>query len=74
LGLVGLDAECEEDGVKKSDECSRKMAGLMKLAERYGVKVKESSVGSVGVVGGVRRPEAKSTDNGKDDSSGPTIN
>jgi hypothetical protein len=62
------------NGVKKSDECSRRMAGLMKLAERYGVKVKESSVGSIGFVGGVRRPEAKSTDNGKDDSSGPTIN
>ena len=74
MGLVGLDAACEEDGVKRSDECSRRMAGLMKLAERYGVKVKESSVGSIGFVGGVRRPEAKSTDNGKDDSSGPTIN
>ena len=38
------------------------------------VKVKESSVGSIGFVGGVKRPEAKSTDNGKDDSSGPTVN
>jgi hypothetical protein len=46
----------------------------MKVAEWYGVKVKESSVGSIGFVGGVRRPEAKSMDNGKDDSSGPTIN
>jgi hypothetical protein len=60
--------------MKKSDEGSRKIAELMKVAERYGVKVKESSVGSIGFVGGVRRPEAKSTDNGKDDSSGPTIN
>jgi hypothetical protein len=59
LGLIGLDAEREEDGMKKSDECSRKIAGL---AERYGVKVKESSVGSIGFVGGVRRPEAKAVD------------
>jgi len=44
------------------------------VAERYGVKVKESSVASIGFVGGVKRPEAKSTDNGKDDSSGPTVN
>jgi hypothetical protein len=72
--LVGPDAESEEDGMKKSDECSRKIAELMKLAERYGVKVKESSVGSIGFVGGVRRPEAKSLDNGKDDSSGPIVN
>jgi hypothetical protein len=62
IGLVGLDAEFEEDGMKMSDECSRKIAGLMELAERYGVKVKESSVGSIGFVGGVRRPEAKPVD------------
>jgi hypothetical protein len=49
--------------MKKSDECSRKIAGLMKLAARYGVKVKESSVGSIGFVGGVRRPEATAGDN-----------
>jgi hypothetical protein len=60
--------------MKKSDECSRKIAELMKLAERYGVKVKESPVVNIGFVGGVRRPEAKSTDNGKDDSSGQTVN
>jgi hypothetical protein len=60
--------------MKKSDEFSRIIAGLMKLAERYGVKVKESPVVSIGFVGGVRRPEAKSMDNGKDDSSGPTVN
>ncbi len=59
---------------KKSDECSRKIAGLMKLAERSGVKVKESAVGSIGFVGGVRRPEGKSVDNSRDDSSGPTVN
>ena len=51
-----------EDDMKKSDECSRKIAGLMELAERYGVKMKESSVGSIGFVGGVRRPKAKSLD------------
>jgi hypothetical protein len=61
LGLVGLDAE-REDGMKKSDECSRKIADLMDLAERYGVKVKESSVGSIGFVGGIRCPEAKSVE------------
>ena len=60
--------------MKKKDECSRKIAGLMKLAERYGVKVKESPAVSIGFVGGVRRPEAKSMDNGKDDRSGPTVN
>jgi hypothetical protein len=49
--------------MKKSDECSRKIAELMKLAERYGVKAKESSLGSIGFVGGVRRPEPKSADN-----------
>jgi hypothetical protein len=48
--------------MKKSDEFSRKIAELMKLAERYGVKIKESSVGSIGFVGGVRRLEAKSVD------------
>jgi hypothetical protein len=52
----------EEDGMKRNDECSRKIAGLMELAERYGVKVKESSLGSTGFVGGVRHPEAKSVD------------
>jgi len=41
---------------------SRKIAGLKELAERYGIKVKESSLGSVGFVGGVGRPEAKSVD------------
>ena len=59
MGLVGLDAECEEDGMKKSDEFSRKIAVVMELAERSGVKVKESSVGSIGFVGGVKHPEAK---------------
>jgi hypothetical protein len=59
---------------KKRDECSRKIAELMRLATRYGAKVKESTVVSIGFVGGVRRPEAKSMDNGKDDSSGPTVN
>jgi len=61
--------------MKKSDECSRKIAGLMKLAEQYGVKVKESSVGSIGFVGGVRCPEAKSVDD--DNPAGspkPTVN
>jgi hypothetical protein len=51
--------------MKNSEDCSRKIAGLMELAERYGVKVKESSVGSIGFAGGVRRPKAKS---GDDDS------
>jgi hypothetical protein len=72
--LVGLDAEREEDGIKKSDEFSTIITGLMKLSERYGVKVKESSVGSIGFMGGVRRPEAKSLDNGKDNSSEPSVN
>jgi hypothetical protein len=48
--------------MKKSDECSRKIAGLIELAQRYGIKFRESSVGSIGFVGGVRRPEAKSVD------------
>ena len=48
--------------MKKSDEFSRKIDELMKLAERSGVKVKESSLGSIGFVGGVRPPEAKPMD------------
>jgi hypothetical protein len=48
--------------MKKSDEFSRKIAELMKLAEQYGTRVKESPVGSIGFVGGVRRPEAKSVE------------
>jgi hypothetical protein len=66
----------EEDGVKKSDECSRIIAGLMELAERYGVKVKESSVGSIGFVGGVMPPEAKAMDDGDNPAGGPkpTVN
>ena len=75
MGPVRLDAQCEEDGVKKSDEFSRKIAERMKLAEQYGVKVKESSVGSIGFVGGVRCPEAKSVDD--DNPAGspkPTVN
>jgi hypothetical protein len=60
--------------MKKGDECSRKMAGLLELAEPYGVKVKESPVVSFGFVGGARRPGPKSMDYGKDDSSGPTVN
>jgi hypothetical protein len=74
-GDVGLYAECEGDSMKKSDECSRKMARLMELAERYGLKVKESSVEGLGFVDGVRRPAAKSVD---DDSPGgnpkPSVN
>jgi hypothetical protein len=61
--------------MKKSDECSRKIAELMKLAERSGVKVKESSPGSVGFVGGVRRPKAKSVgDDNPAVSSKPSVN
>jgi hypothetical protein len=52
----------KRDGMKKSDEFSMKIAELIKLAERSGVKVKESSLGSIGFVGGVRRPEAKPMD------------
>jgi hypothetical protein len=48
--------------MKKNDECSRKIAELMELAERYGVNVKESSLGSIGFVGGVRRPGVDSVD------------
>jgi hypothetical protein len=55
-------SDCEEDGVKKSDECSRKIAGVTKFAEWYGIKVKESSVGGIGFVGGVRREETKPVD------------
>ena len=51
--------------MKKDDEYSRRMAELMKLAERCGVKVKESSVGSIGFVGGVRRPKPESADDSK---------
>jgi len=48
--------------MNKGDEYSKKIAGLIELAERYGVKVKESSVGSLGFVGGVRRSQAKPVD------------
>jgi hypothetical protein len=48
--------------MKKSDEYLRKIAVVMELAERSGVKVKESSLESIGFVGGVRRPEAKAVD------------
>lgn len=61
--------------MKKSDQYSRKIAGLIELAERYGVKVKESSVGSIGFVGGVRHPETKTTND--DNSAGspkPSVN
>jgi hypothetical protein len=75
LGPVGLDADCEEDDMKNSDNCSRKITELMKLAEPYGVKVKESSTGSIGLVGGVRRPEAKSVDDDKPAGSPkPSVN
>jgi hypothetical protein len=73
LGLVGLYAECE-DGVKKSDEGSRKIAELMKLAAQYGTTVKESSVGSIGCVGGVRRSTPERAEDGRDKSSEPTVN
>jgi hypothetical protein len=56
--------------MKKSDEGSRKIAELMKMAEPYGVKVKESALGSIGIVGGVRRPEANSVD-GNNPAGGP---
>jgi len=45
--------------MKKGDECSRKIAELVKLAEQHGTRVKESSVGSIGFVGGARHPQAK---------------
>jgi hypothetical protein len=61
--------------MKKSDECSRTIARLMELAERYGIKVKESSLGSIGFVGGVRRPEVKSvTDDSPASSPKPYAN
>jgi hypothetical protein len=61
----------QEDGMNKSDEYSKKIAGLMELAERYGVKVKESSVGSIGFVGGVSRSQAKPVSNDNTPAASP---
>ena len=47
---------------EKEGESSTKLAGLIERSAKLGLKVKESSVGSIGFVGGVRRPEAKSVD------------
>jgi hypothetical protein len=52
----------QEDGMNKSDEYAREIAELVKLAEQHGTKVKESSAGSIGFVGGVRLPKEKSMD------------
>jgi len=61
--------------MNKRDEYSKKMAGLMELAERYGVKVKESSAGSIGFVGGVRHSQAKPVDDDSPaDGRKPSVN
>ena len=60
--------------MKKSDECSMKIAELMTLAEQYDVRVKKSSVGSIGFVGGVRRSQAKPVDDDNPASPKPSVN
>lgn len=61
--------------MKNSDD-GRKIAEVMTVADRHNIKVKESSAGSIGFVGGVRGPNAKSEDD--DDSAGnspkPAVN
>jgi hypothetical protein len=60
----------KRDSMMKGDEYSRKIAELTKLAEQYGVKIKESSIGSIGLVGGVRPPTPKDLDD-NNDAGGP---
>jgi hypothetical protein len=69
IGCSVFEKVKQEDGMNKSDEYARKIAELIKLADRHNIKVKESSTGSIGFVGGVRRPEAKSVDDGNPDGS-----
>ena len=59
----------QENGMNKSNEYSKKIAQLIKLAARCGTRVKESSVGSIGFVGGVRRSQAKPVDDDSPTSS-----
>jgi hypothetical protein len=49
----------------KEGESSKKLAAAIEKLAKLGLKVKESSLGSIGFVGGVRRPEVKSVDNDK---------
>ena len=62
--------------MNKSDQCSRKIADLMKVAVQHGIKVKESSLGSIGFVGGVRCPKVKAVgdDDPADNSPNPSVN
>jgi hypothetical protein len=62
--------------MKKSGQYSMTIADLMKLAEQHGVKVKESSLGSIGFVGGVRRPKVKAAGDEDNlvDSANPSVN
>ena len=55
---------------------SSKLSAAIERLKKLGLKVTDGTCKgkAIGFVGGVRRPEAKSMDNGKDDSSGPTIN
>ena len=55
--------------VEQLHQVSTRLDGL---AERYGVRVKESSVGSIGFVGGIRCPKAKSVDDDRPDSPKPS--
>jgi hypothetical protein len=59
----------------KEGESSKKLAAAIEKLAKLGLKVKESSLGSIGFVGGVRRPEAKSVDDDNPaGSSKPSVN
>ena len=60
----------------KEGESSKKLSAAIERLTKLGVKVTDGTCKgkAIGFVGGVRRPEAKSMDNGKDDSLGPTVN
>ena len=61
--------------MKNSDEYGRKIAKVLTVADRQNIRVKESSAGSIGFVGGVRRSQTKSVDDDNPaDSSKPSVN
>jgi hypothetical protein len=82
-GMLGKDrvgsSPCGPEGGKitnKEGESSKKVSAAIERLTKLGLKVTDGTCKgkAIGFVGGVRRPEPKSTDNGKDGDSEPVVN
>jgi hypothetical protein len=60
----------------KNEGKSSKLSAAIERLTKLGVKVTDETCKGkgIGLVGGVRRPKPEGAENGKDDSSEPTVN